>query len=117
MESKVFEVRDRMTFIPLIAVRMNHREADERYLVRQAGWREEFLFGRMSNDSIALEHVARWRHCATLGTACEFIAQNWEALENGAVIDSEYIRGESKQPKVKQRLENPLSELYTTFAP
>jgi hypothetical protein len=46
-----------------------------------------------------------------------FVWKNWEVLENGAVIDSEYIRGESKQPKVKQRLENPLSELYTTFAP
>jgi hypothetical protein len=97
---KLFEVRDRATFIPVMAVLVNNGE----WLFRRAG------FGSM--PMVYLTHLTSntcqydpfaWTN-RTMKTAHLHITENWDALPHGAVIDVEYVLGESAAPKTSERL-------------
>lgn len=104
---KLFEIRDRMTFIPVMGVRIDaYNEVDpNRYLLRTMG------FG--SVVCILLTHLgtseSHWDvydwHSSTMQQAHNHIQQNFDALENGAVVDVEFITGATAEPKKSQRLD------------
>lgn len=98
METKLFEIRDRMTFIPAMAVRISG--ADDPLL-----WRAGFAISEIT--SVILIHLTRdqchydpfqWGD-RTVYTAHRFIEREWSSLKNGAVVDVEYILNESDTPK------------------
>jgi len=115
METKTFEIRDRATFIPALAVRLEPghdldpgRDLD-RYLLARAGFglsgdeqREYVVLMRLVTCE-AQHDPAVWGG-RTMPTAHRFIHDNWDALPSGAVIDVEHILGETAQPKVSERL-------------
>lgn len=107
MRSKLFEVRDRATFIPVMATRLNPKAdatslTNERYLLQRAGFSGNepdpfvLLVKLTSFECHAAPH--HWKP-GTIADAHEFIADHWDELTTGDVIDCEFIRGESDYPK------------------
>jgi hypothetical protein len=103
LESKMFEIRDVGTFIPVLCVKMKPEGAGG-YLLRRAG------FGRDS-DSIQLVWISAgkteydpfvWGD-RTIFTAHLYIMDNWDKLHDGAVIDVEYILEEKDGQKISER--------------
>lgn len=133
MTLKLFELRDRATFIPIFAFRCrptSYREGGvdittppdfpsharytaERYLLRRCGYIEgdQIMLGRLDAED------ARFSECScdpyghsnprTFTVAHEYIEANWDKLESGAVIDVEFILHETKEAKVSERVAHP----------
>jgi hypothetical protein len=115
VEAKLFEVRDRMTTIPVLAVRLATRDEQERVLLARAGY-----YGDPVEPDNPRGYVVLWRleggdatwdpnnwggGARTVPVAHEFITVNWRDLPTGAVVDVEYVLGEVKAPKRSEREE------------
>ena len=113
MNVKLFEVRDRATLMPVMAVRLTPVNKAESWLLARSGFGEtlftqmEYIllsgieggFGKLISDPY--DH-----DISELREAHVHILKNWEELDHGAVIDLEFIRGEVKEPKKSDRLNN-----------
>lgn len=112
MITKLLEIRDRATFIPVLAI---HLEADnlvEDYLLSHAGfkttshniavWRLDGGDGQCTSDEHAWDTGAR-----TMALAHEYIISNWSEINTGDVIDVEFILGETKRMKIPHRYGGP----------
>lgn len=111
---KFFEIRDRQTFIAVYAFRTRPVTPDneaERYLLSRTGY-------GVADDSrcVMVGHLAGGQnaHCdssywcsRTMGNAHRYIEEHFDELESGAVIDVEFILGETSEPKVTERLSFP----------
>jgi len=115
MEVKLFEVRDRATFIPCFGILMEptrekglDRPVDpaEEFLLRRAGFDFEdplVLFGRLESGECQYDPF-NWRGLArTMHEAHRYVSVHWFELESGDVIDVEYVLGESAEPKPSER--------------
>ena len=111
MRTKVFEVRDRGTFIPVLATRLSPYNNQEEFLLGRAG------FGQRWPDQkkyVIVSHLSSGNHNynmhswgnRTMQEAHRYIQENFDTLEHGEVIDVEYILGESTEPKKSERTDN-----------
>ena len=109
MITKVFEVRDSMTFIPVIATSTFMPPDEEAYLIGRAGFNlygSPFVLVTRLTDQETAASPSAWRSgTRTMPVAHEYIAKHFHELETGAVIDVEYILGERDSPKQSERLE------------
>lgn len=122
IETKLFELRDRSTFVPMFAVRCNaeslftHPTQTEQaqlnaedYLLRRAGFdarsRHLVIFGKLSQPGECNYDPYYWSNSRTLGYAHAYIEEHWDELKSGQVIDVEHLRGERPGPRVSERLE------------
>lgn len=120
MEIKLFEVRDRNTFMPVMAVklgiRQGRRDGAELFLLRRAGYGLTQLMPTTQGmepyvilcklDGVEAQYDPfGWPNPRTLGTAHTHIIRNWSTLETGDVIDVEYILKETSTPKQSEREE------------
>ena len=116
MESKLFEIRDRATFIPILAVRLTPASEAERYLLARSGYGLDpdyqgayvilcRIVGGASQAHTTPDAWGRGQGTRTLSTAHHYIINNWEELTSGDVVDVEFILGETSEPKVSERLE------------
>jgi hypothetical protein len=117
MITKAFEIRDRATFIPVIAVKLEPACERDRYLLSRAGYgvsslkQSEYVllaqinggFGRVSSDPHDWGSSAR-----TYQVAHDYIIKHFDALESGAVIDVEFILGETTEAKLSEAETAPL---------
>lgn len=115
MDVKLFEVRDRATFIPVMAVRLAYRDSYERYLLRRAGFDGSqiephsadepyvvlwpLIGGPCNYDPYAWPGLAR-----TYPQAHAWLIANWNKVSSGDVIDVEFILGETEAPKPSERV-------------
>jgi hypothetical protein len=114
MITKLFEIRDRMTFIPVLAVRLlPHLEAD-RFLLARAGYgltyaeQNQYVLLCQINGGggSAFADPNRWPNGSrTYVVAHAYIIENFDLLQSGAVIDVEFILRETTEPKQSERLE------------
>lgn len=111
MEIKLFELRDRSTFVPVIAIRLSSRTEEERFLLSRAG------YGTLSEDhsryvllggleDLKMTYSPYSQANRTRQVAHEYIQKNWDDLKSGEVIDVEYILGETKEKKQSESLQN-----------
>jgi hypothetical protein len=110
MIARLFEIRDRGTFIPLLAVQCDPANEDERYLLAHAGFgknaatqRRYVLCGEIDSGKFRMSYDPFDFPTGTLRQAVEHIQANFEALESGAVIDVEFLRGERRAPRQPER--------------
>lgn len=108
MQTKLFELRDRATFIPAIAVLLASEEPRERYLLRRAGYSPDdqvplVLLTRLEGGKASYDcydwDVEPWR------TVHHWLENHWNEVESGAVLDGEFLRGETKVPKQSEEVE------------
>jgi hypothetical protein len=106
MRAKCFEVRDRMTFIPVLAVEIVAMNEGQLYLLRRAGFFMPFgnTIGVINLQRAEVGwHPHGWGDSRTMREAHAFIEQNFSELDDGAVVDVEFIRGETTQIKRSER--------------
>lgn len=96
METKQFEIRDSMTMIPAIGIKLNGESGP---LARRCGYGtvDCVLLTFMGGGRKA--HYGPYDWCDRTMTAAHYISRHWNALQSGAVVDVEYILGESIAPK------------------
>jgi hypothetical protein len=107
MTTKAFEIRDRATFIPAIAVRLDPADERERYLIARCGFGVTpsaqaqwiMLLKPLSDEAEWMPH--RWS-TNTMRTAHAYIFEHFAKLPSGAVIDCEFIRGETSMPVLSE---------------
>ena len=124
MEAKMFEIRDRATFIPILAVRLDptcnssdpisgvcNECSRNRYLLARAGYgitpkqQREYIQlvrvdgGTGKSDCDPYEWGSR-----TLQVAHEYMLDHWVDLKSGDVLDVEFILGETKAPKQSEEI-------------
>lgn len=113
MEIKLFEVRDRGTFIPAFSIQMCGADNDdERYLLRRAGYGCAslcVLFGRLDGGETHYDPFEWHGGARTMHEAHLHVERNWNDLASGQVICVETILGERETSKVSERLEEPLA--------
>lgn len=103
--TKVFEVRDRATFIPVIATLMetDNSVPSERYLLMRAGYGPErcILLTRAEGGESNYDPY-NWGRTRTMPAAHQHIIEHWDSLESGSLIDVEFILGEVATPKLSE---------------
>lgn len=115
MEAKTFEIRDRMTFIPMLAVRLYPYNEADRYLLERAGFGQTYdeqasyvvlveVNGGPGRAAVVPWDWGYWDR--THQVAHGYIVKNWESLHSGDVVDVEFILGETAAPKRSERLEH-----------
>ncbi len=114
MLTKTFEVRDAGTFMPVLAIRLGSSEERDRYLMARAGFGTSSFIQR----GYILIHPLCYNECSydsffwlkngtrTLHVAHQFILKNFDELDTGAVIDVQYILGETETPKKSEQVED-----------
>jgi hypothetical protein len=109
---KVFEVRDANTFLPVVAIRTKPQNESELYLLsrlgygyteeKQSGW---VLLARLDASGPLHYHHSNWGDDRTMMEAHKYIQENWAKLNSGAVVDVEYVIGDTHAPKQSERLD------------
>jgi hypothetical protein len=111
------EVRDRMTFLPVLAVALStysrqtpdaaERLARQAYLLGRCGYgtgERAVMLTRLSGDgSKAYSDPYGWGDRTFIGRA-QYIIEHWEELRDGDVVDVQFILGETPIPATSERL-------------
>jgi hypothetical protein len=108
MQVKCFEVRDDGTFIPVICIWPVPDNQEQHYLLRRDGYRGDVTEQCIIMIDAQCHGVAYdaydWAGSRTKKVAHNHIAKNWHTLKDGDVIDVEFILGETKEPKLSERI-------------
>jgi len=106
VEIKLFEIRDRATFLPVMAVKMYSENDGENYLLKRTG----FSFVNPLIAVCTLHQMEanydpyEWgRASRTMFVAHQYIQENFDDLKTGDVVDVECILGETTQCKISER--------------
>lgn len=117
MITKMFEIRDDATFIPVMATQLKPAGSDDRYLLRRMGFCNQNLDAgffvvvtRIYGDNVRTAYDPNeWpnaEHIRTMPVAHGWIAKYFDTLVDGAVIDVEFILGEKEYIKLSERIES-----------
>lgn len=103
IETKVLEIRDRMTCIPALAVMITGGPGDRRdHIVWRAGYGPDgcvLLIHLQTCESHYEPH--EWnngRGCRTMSTVHEHLQDNWAGISDGQLIDARALLCETDQP-------------------
>lgn len=99
MEVKLFEVRDKGTFLPIVAMAVSYEDG---FLARRAGYGDRLiLLGNLhGGQKFQYDHYA-WGD-RTYSIAHKFITENWDDLNSNDVIDVEFILQETTTKKISE---------------
>lgn len=103
---KALEVRDRSTFIPVLAVQMTPSNYEQKYLLRRAGYGGEHtcvMLSQLEGGKIHYDPYEWEANERTMPEAHKYIEQNFNELKDGDVIDVEFILGESTEKKISEK--------------
>lgn len=107
METKILEVRDEATMMLMLCVNMNPGSDYERKALRREGYpcsgQPNILMTRLSGHGEASNDPYGWHTSArTVPQAHDFIIKHWADLNDGDVVDVEFILGEATTMKVSE---------------
>jgi len=107
----MFEVRDRRTFMPVMAIKPEGTSDGENFLLSHAGYgngpttqKTYVLLVDMSEPPGTLNYDPYAWGDRTLTHAHMYIADHFDELESGQVVDVQFVLGETAQPKPSERL-------------
>ena len=97
MEIKLLEVRDCGTFIPVMAVRFG---GGEHGLLRAAGYGADQHYAILTRltDGQSMNDPYKWPN-RTMREAHIHIERSWNILQDGSVVDVEFVLGETAKEK------------------
>ncbi len=110
MITKMFEVRDHATFIPVLAIRMMSFDHTERYLLRRVGYiitHPCVVVVKLASGEAHYDPHSWSGSPRTMPTAHQYIIDNFDGLSSGAVVDVRFILGETQAPAKSERFEAP----------
>lgn len=109
MKAIIIEIRDRATCIPALAVQLGSDEEPERRLLSLAGYgrtyedqSEHILLCKVNGGApykCAIDPVEWGRNPRTYRVAHQYVLEHFAELAPGAVVDVQFILGETATPK------------------
>jgi hypothetical protein len=104
MEIKLFEVRDRATCMPVMVTKLQDTKEKRFALLRRAGFNPFgepvcYMFTKLVDGKSQWDAYAWGSGDRTCSTAHQYIEKHFDELEDGQVIDVEFILGETSEPK------------------
>lgn len=103
IETKVLEIRDKLTCIPALALMIHGGPGDRRdHIVWRAGFGPNgcvLLIHLQTSESHFETH--EWNNgkgCRTMTTVHEHLMDNWAGIKDGDLIDVRVLLGEAKEP-------------------
>jgi hypothetical protein len=100
MITKTIEIRDRHTLVPALAIQVS---GEDGYLCRRAGFGNPMVYLlKLATQECRYDPWA-WGD-RTLKTAHLHIAEYFDDLADGAVVDVEFLLGETQTPKASEQL-------------
>lgn len=110
MEIKLFEILDRVTFIPVMGIKMQDFNRKNRWILRKAGYGDDpiciLLIILPQGRSYYDPDEWGYHGSRTMKIAHKHIKEKWNSLESGSVVDVEFILGETKEPKESEAKED-----------
>ena len=106
LDSKVIEVRDSATHIPVLAIRMLAKTGIQRYYIHgRSGYPADgsCIAVIMLDDCDGNCDPYAWQN-RTMANAHNYIYEHFDELSDGDVVDVEFILGETTVKKVSERL-------------
>jgi hypothetical protein len=105
VETKMIEVRDRDTFIPCLAIKLSASCDPERYLLARVGYRTaEIPVVLMQVSTLrATDRPHEWGDLRTMPAAHRWIVEHFDEIEDGQVVDVQFILGERPSPTLSER--------------
>lgn len=112
MIAKAFEVRDRGTFIPVIAIKLQPADESERWLFGKSGFgcNPENQAGYIVVHKLAVgknngtADPYEWDDGSrTMTEAHKHIRKNFDTMKSGDVVCVEFLKGERPEPKASER--------------
>jgi hypothetical protein len=108
---KFFELRDSMTFIPVVCFQIDPSKLseEEKYLAGRAGIRTRtFIYMLELTSDQMFWDFNRWGGARDTRHIChDYIYKHWEELSSGDVVDAEFLLGEKDQPAISERIGEP----------
>lgn len=113
MKLKLLEIRDRGTFIAAFAFSVeqywepNSKSEARGYLLRRCGFQpnsSSIVLGYLTGGRPACADPYEWND-RTMTVAHRYIIERWCQLDDGDVVDVEYILNETTKPKKSEREE------------
>lgn len=108
METKILELRDKHTMIPVLAIKLSAADRTQAYYLHlRCGYPvngNSVMITHLTGERMASANPYHWSD-RTWRYGHHFIDQNFDKLADGDVVDVEYILGETKAPKRSERLE------------
>ena len=107
LDSKVLEVRDSATHIPVLAIRMLAKNGIQSYYIHgRSGYPKDgsCIAVIILPDCDGNCDPYAWRAGRTMGHAHHYIYDHFDELNDGDVVDVEFILGETPTKKVSERL-------------
>ena len=112
MIAKMAEVRDRGTCVPMLVVKLDSEDGQEAWLLRRAGFHGADPLVLLCKVSGGSGHYActadpfDWgSRDRTYSSTHRWLAQHFDEVEPGQVVDVEVVLGEKVEPKVSERWE------------
>jgi hypothetical protein len=110
---KAVEIRGTATFIPAIAIKVVPANEGQRYLLRRSGYGFDppqiILAEIAAGIGLAFCDPYDWPDdTRTMRVAHEWLREHFDEIEDGAVVDVEFILGERPEPKRSERETEPL---------
>lgn len=108
MVTKIFEIRDIATYIPVMATKMVSDNKAEAYHLARSGYgkkQELVMIVRLAESWCSYSPYDWDIKARTMIVAHKFIKEHFDELETGDVIDVEYILGETDTQKLSERIE------------
>jgi hypothetical protein len=102
LETKFFEIRDRGTSIPAIGIKMISPHKKENYLLKRSGYSRDhvcILLTMIETCRCAYDPYDWVDGSRTMTVAHDYIEKKFDEIETGAVVDVQFILGETKEPK------------------
>lgn len=108
MQTKMIEIRDSMTTIAALAIRMIANDLKEYSFLWREGYPKDgssIVLMRLS-DQKATNDPYKWHALGmglrTMQISHDFIINHWDEIESGDVVDVEYILNETTAPKTPE---------------
>lgn len=101
MDTKLIEIRDKGTYIPVLCVKPGGTVSPftESKIWQTSGYGNL----REQAEYVLMYTIYDWDD-RTRRTAHRYIIKNWDSLESGSVVDVEFILGETTPPKTSQNI-------------
>lgn len=110
IQTKLFELRDRATFIPLLVMHVESPQTEvERWLLARAGYgrdleqQKDFIIMAPAKGGKISYNPYDLGSARTFVTAHDYIREHWDTLNTGDVICVESILGERNSPVTSER--------------
>lgn len=112
MIHKILEIRDRMTYTPVLAISTDGESPEQAYHLRTAGYASDghtIIVVRLTDCRASCDPYG-WDELGarTMPNAHKYIGEHFEELKDGDVIDVEFILGETATKKNSERFICPI---------